>query len=406
MPPATPRRVVQGIHPWRRVRFPANRDTAKYRVADRVVRKIALSISNGHSRIEDMPPLVAHPRRVDRLEPFLERLANLPFVTRAESVEAKPVVGGSYFDATVQVDTLAGSFQYLTLVKRSYLDVATVRSLVATAKRLVAHGRNLLVFARYVPPPSARMLIEAEAHFIDLCGNVHFHRPPHFHCTSLGNRQSAGLGQPRVQTAATLQLLFTLIAYPESAAWPVRDLADRAGVSKSKAAATRRSLLEDRTIRAVNGQFKFNDPLDFVDQLVSGYRQILRPRLMIGRFRAREKRDDDFLVRLQRDASANGFEFALTGGHASYKVRQFYKGPTVTIFVRPVVQDLPRRLELLPDRVGPIILLKAFGEPAFWKEVDCTAIAHPWLIYAELLAESLPRGHEAAEELRSEVLQL
>ena len=382
------------------------RDAGKYRVADRIDREMIVSISNGQSRIEDVTQLGAHSRRLEGLEPFLDRLANLPFVTLAESVESRPIFRGGHFDATIQVDTPAGSCRYLTLVKRSYLDVTTVRSLVATAKGLAPHGRKLLVFARYIPPPSARKLINAEAHFIDLCGNVHFHRPPHFHWTSLGNRQSAGLGQPRVQTAATLQLLFTLIAYPESAAWPVRDLADRAGVSKSKAAATRRSLLEDRTIRTVNGQFKFNDPLDFVDQLVSGYRQILRPRLMIGRFRAREKRVDDFLVRLRREASANGFEFALTGGHASYKVRQYYTGPTVTIFVRPVVQDLPRRLELLPDRDGPIILLKAFGEPAFWKEVDRTAIAHPWLIYAELLADALPRGHEAAEELRSEVLQL
>ena len=353
-----------------------------------------------------MPQLGAQPRRAAGIEPFLDLLSNLPFVSRAAPVESKPVFAGRYFDATVQVDTLAGSYQYLTLVKRSYLDIATVRSLVATAQGLVPHGRNLLVFARYLPPPSAKKLIEAEAHFIDLCGNVHFHRPPHFHWTSLGNRESAGLGQPRVQTAATLQLLFTLIAYPESAAWSVRDLADRAGVSKSTAAATRRSLLANRTICAVNGQFKFTDPLDYVDQLVSGYRQTLRPRLTIGRFRARERCVDDFLVRLKRDASANGFEFALTGGHASYKVCQYYQGPTATLFVRPVVQDLPRRLELLPDREGPILLLKSFGDLAFWKEVDQTAIAHPWLIYAELLAEALPRAHEAAEELRSEVLQL
>lgn len=126
---------------------------------------------------------------------------------------------------------------------------------------------------------------------------------------------------------------------------------------------------------------------------------------MIGRFRARERRIEDFLVRLQREAPAHGFEFALTGGHASYKIRQHYKGPTATIFVRPVMQDLPRRLELLPDREGPILLLKSFGDPAFWKEVDRTAIAHPWLIYAELLAEALPRAHEAAEDLRSEALQ-
>ena len=119
-----------------------------------------------------MPQLGAQPRRTAGIEPFLDRLANLPFVTGAESLEAQPVFGGRYFDATVQVDTLAGSYQYLTLVKRSYLDIATVRSLVATAQGLVPRGRNLLVFARYLPPPSAKKLIEAEAHFIDLRGTV------------------------------------------------------------------------------------------------------------------------------------------------------------------------------------------------------------------------------------------
>ena len=356
--------------------------------------------------MEDMQQVGAYAPRTAGLEPFLERLANLPFVTRVESIEAKSVFGGNYFDATVQVDTVAGSCQCPTVVKRSYLDLATVRSLVVTAKGLASQGRNLLVLARYIPLPTAKKLIDAAAHFIDLFGNAHFHHPPQIHWTSVGNRPPAPLGHPRIQTAATLQLLFTLIAHPESAAWPVRDLADWAGVSKSKAAATRRSLLEDRMIRAVDGQFKFNDPLDYINQLVSGYRQILRPRLMIGRFRAREGCVDDFLTRLQREASVRGFEFALTGGHASYRIRRYYKGPTATIFVRPAVQDLPRQLELLPDRGGPITLLRAFGKPVFWKKVDQTVIAHPWLIYAELLSEALPRAHEAAVELRSETLQL
>ena len=356
--------------------------------------------------MEDMQQRGSQVPHTEGIEPFLERLANLPFVTRAELVETKPVFGAIHFDATVQVDTVSGSCQCPTVVKRSYLDIATVRSLVVTAKGLVSQGWNLLVLARYLPLPTATKLIDAEAHFIDLCGNVHFHHPPHIHWTSVGNRPPEPLGHPRIQTAATLQLLFTLFAHPESAVWPVRDLADRAGVSKSKAAATRRSLLENRMIRAVNRQFKFNDPLDYIDQLISGYRQILRPRLMIGRFRAREGCVDDFLTRLKREASVRGFEFALTGGHASYKIRRYYKGPTATIFVRPAVQGLPRQLELLPDREGPITLLKAFGKPVFWKEVDQTSIAHPWLIYAELLSEASPRAHEAAEELRSETLQL
>ena len=137
------------------------------------------------------------PRRAV-LEPFLDLLANLPFVTRAESIEAKPVFGGYHFDATVQVDTVAGSCQCPTVVKRSYLDIATVNSLDVTARGLVSQGRNLLVLARYLPLPTARKLIDAEAHFIDLCGNAHFHHPPHIHWTSVGNRPPEPLAHPRI----------------------------------------------------------------------------------------------------------------------------------------------------------------------------------------------------------------
>jgi hypothetical protein len=59
-------------------------------------------------------------------------------------------------------------------------------------------------------------------------------------------------------------------------------------------------------------------------------------------------------------------------------------------------------LRLLPDRDGPITLLKAFGEIVYWRTADHTNVAHPWLIYAELMAEPDPRAHEAAEELRKE----
>ena len=40
----------------------------------------------------------------------------------------------------------------------------------------------------------------------------------------------------------------------------------------------------------------------------------------------------------------------------------------------------------------------------FWRTVDAVPLAHPWLIYAELMFEPDPRAHEAAAELRQEYL--
>jgi len=59
---------------------------------------------------------------------------------------------------------------------------------------------------------------------------------------------------------------------------------------------------------------------------------------------------------------------------------------------------------LLPDRSGPITLLRAFGELVFWRQVSSWMVAPPWLVYSELMNADDPRAHEAALELRREFL--
>lgn len=338
----------------------------------------------------------------DELAPFLDQLRSLPFVRAAEAIEQKPALDSRRFDATVQVETEAGSYEFLTEVKRSYLDEAITRAIAAAAKNLARRKRKLLLFARYIPQPTAQRLMDADVDFADLAGNVHLNLPPHYHWTAVGNREKQSEGREPIETPATLQLLFTIAAHPESAEWTVRELASRAGVSKSKAASARRELLHDRTIRQVGGRFQFADPKGVADRLLSGYRQILRPRLIIGRFRSPERNIGAFVERLRDEADSGRFRYALTGGLAAYQLQRFYKGEGAAVFVAPNQTSLPKILHLLPDRDGPITLLKAFGEIVYWRTADHASVAHPWLIYAELMAEPDPRAHEAAEELRKE----
>lgn len=49
-----------------------------------------------------------------------------------------------------------------------------------------------------------------------------------------------------------------------------------------------------------------------------------------------------------------------------------------------------------------MIVMRAFGTPVFWRAVGALTVAHPWLIYAQLMNSEDPRAHEAAEELRRE----
>lgn len=342
--------------------------------------------------------------RSETLNPWLAEITALPFVRAATSLQKDSSVGYFRFDAGVRIETPAGAWEYLAEIKRSYLDLSITRAMAGIAKEVLLQGKKLLLLARYIPLPTAQRLVEAGVEFVDLSGNIHIDMAPGYHWTVLGNRERTIAGRPPVQTPATLQVLFAMAASLSPEKWTVRELAAKAGVSKSKAARTRKDCLKDRTIRDLGDSYRISDPQELADQLLSGYRQTLRPKLMIGRFRAQQRALEGFLGQLREATRPGDPKYALSGGAAAYRLQGFYSGPSATVFVQWSTEDLLRRLRLLPDRDGPITLLRGFGEMVFWRTVDAVPLAHPWLIYAELMFEPDPRAHEAAAELRQEYL--
>ena len=365
-----------------------------------------MSITNNHANIEDMERGSKNQERSEALGPWFAELNALPFVRKVERIQAEPRLGSFRFDSSVRVETQDGVCDYFAEVKRSYLDVTVTRSLTGIATEVLRQGRKMLLFARYLPLPTGRRLIESGVEFVDLAGNIHLDLAPNYHWTVLGKRERDVVGRPPVQTPATIQVLFALAANANSRRWTARELAALSGVSKSKAAKTLGDRLRDRTIRDSGDHFQISDPKDLADQLLSGYRQILRPRLTVGRFRSPEQNVAGFFANLREAAAGGHLRYALSGSPAAYLLQGSYRGPLVTVFVQPSTDDLPRTLRLLPDRSGPITLLRAFGEMVFWRVIDNTQLAPPWLIYADLMYERDPRAHQAAEVLRTEVLAL
>lgn len=86
-----------------------------------------------------------------------------------------------------------------------------------------------------------------------------------------------------------------------SAAWTVRDLARAAGISKTKVAQLRQQFLRDGILTS-KSEFRLKPETS--NRLISGYSQILRPKLFIGRFRHPEPSPDEFLTRLRSILSA------------------------------------------------------------------------------------------------------
>ena len=323
-----------------------------------------------------------------------------------------PFIRGLHFDpaeATVELMTPRGRHHLSVEVKRSYLDRSLVNAILSRAPEVSSGQRRTkgttaarLVLARYIPAAVGEQFIAAGISFADEPGNVHLQLGADYNWTVLGKREPPRPADADRTTPATIQLLFQFATVPESAMWTVRDLAQAAGISKTKAALL---VNQFRRERLLSSKSEFQVTPEIIDRLVAGYGQTLRPKLVIGRYRNPEPSIDPFLVRLSEEARTQKLQYALTGGPAADAMQRFYRGSEAPVFLAQPDTGVLRALRLLPDRTGPVVFLRPFGELVYWREVDGRMVAPPWLVYAELLASSDPRAKEAAEELRRGFLQ-
>ena len=240
--------------------------------------------------------------------------------------------------------------------------------------------------------------------FADDAGNIHLELGDRYNWTVVGKPALEPASERRPISPAQLQLLFQFATHPDSVTWPVRRLDSAAGISKSKAAQARHQMIAEGLLVRKGKQVQLGPTNLLAERLVSGYAQVLRPKLLLGAFRPVEKTTELFLARLRAE-TPTGVRYALSGGPAADLLQHFYRGPELPIFLEPSSRRTARELRLLPDRDGPVTLLRAFGELVFWEKREHQMLAPPWLIYAELLTSDDPRAHEAAREFQREFLR-
>lgn len=328
---------------------------------------------------------------------FADQLREFPFV-RNLSYEASKNRDQRYDGLLTIVDKKKRRFSYLVQMKSSYLDRASTNAAIAHARLAQkATGRPTLLLARYVPAPTGERLIQAGINFLDLSGNTHLDLGADHSRTMLGRPEVRRPREHRPITAAELQILFLFATNPAAPSLAVREIATLAGVSKSKAAQVRQELMETGLLSEQDKLFRPTKEIEA--SLLSGYAQVLRPKVIIGRFQSL-KPPEAFLSELPTALRETDVRFALTGGPGADLLNHYYRGAEIPLFVTASGPELHRLLRILPDRQGPIILLRAFGEVVFWREISGVTVAPPWLVYAELMNSTDPRAHEAAEELR------
>jgi hypothetical protein len=286
--------------------------------------------------------------------------------------------------------------EYLAEVKRTVsLGLPLVDQLGTRQKR---SKRPLILLAHRVSDGIATKLREAGIAYVDLAGNCHLESPPGIYVHVEGRRldDRARIGDARANLrSGGLHVLFALVARPELAGQPVRELAAAAGAGKSTTAAVLKRLADDGLIGGTGQRRRVLRPTQLRERWLTSYAQTLRPKWIRGRFRPSAR--DHAELEAQLASALQGAKWAWGGTAAEQRLIGYYRGAETIVHVAEPMPELPKRIRALPDRQGPLVVMVTPIPLAF--EGPEPNLPHPLLVYSELLASSDERAMRAAAEL-------
>ncbi len=338
-----------------------------------------------------------------KLEDYLAHLRQLPFV---RSLQVKLEQGLPHrADAILQIELPDGATRDVAVeVKRTNLTYALAQALRSRVERV--HPYRLLVVAPKITPGVGEALAERGINYVDAAGNCRINIDDRYFAAIEGRRpdlketpRGRGLG------AAGYQVLFAILAWPDAAQATVRELARHAGVALGTVTTILRKLEAEGLLLRGRPGVTIHDRQAILERWVHGYRDQVRPKWLIGRYRTADQ-DPEILER--RIAQAIGIAqpelaWAWGGGAGAMRITRFFRGLETVLCVTGPARDLPKELKALPDPTGPLVLLDVPTELFLAGPED--HVAHPLLLYTQLLATHDERAQEAAEELHERYLR-
>jgi len=332
-------------------------------------------------------------------------LAHLRALETVRTAEFRPGAD----DAVLVVRTDSGRLQYVVEVKRTLNRPRLEHALASNTQRRKAGTRRLLL-ADFVPGSLTDVLEQAQVDFVDAAGNMLLRWPGRLYVQVKGMKP-ARLPEATgsfLTTPNGLRVLFALLVDPGGDVPAYRELAERAGASLGTVGRVALEL-QRRGFLVMPRRRKRRVLLrkrELLELWVGGYAERLRPQLVIGRFRSPDRDVADALKGLTAEADG-AFRWALTGGFAADALTGHYRGEQLILFVDPWISARAASLRWLPSIDGPITLLRMFWPRGVERTLEKgdTRVAHPLLVYAELLFQGREREVETAKLLYDRYLR-
>ena len=339
------------------------------------------------------------------LLPYLDPLRALPFVQKVELL-ATPLTGfdarhGVGHDGALRLHTPTGSWDFVVELRGSHLDRITAEHLV---RAVGPQGPPCLLLAPHIGGPLGELLEAHDINFLDRRGNCRIRIEDRYLARVDRHTAARPRASERALRSAGYQTLLALLVEPALAQAPLRTIAEAAGTSITAP--------RDMLLRLVQEGFLVDTRAgrrwvehrrgELVDRFLVGYRDVLRPRLLIGRYRT-PHRDPQVLEARLLDLLGPPEAWRFGGAAGAYRVAKYYRSGITALHHPSLPPDLPVRLPALQARDGDLVLLRMPGPIATEHAPD--GVVHPVLLCAELLVEPDERARDAAADLRERFLK-
>jgi len=297
-------------------------------------------------------------------------------------------------DALARLGVDGRTVEYLIEAKRR-LTPATLGATLAQLDQLRAHdNRPQVLVTDYVTPPLAEQLKVMNTQFADAAGNAYLRLPGMLVWVTGKKPQGTVTGDriPRAFQPTGIKLLFGLICQPELAAAPYREIADKTGTALGTINWVMRDLRELGFLTVLKRVRRLHATKRMLDEWALAYARTLRPKLLIGRYRAPTLQDWQ-----QWQPEKEG---ALWGGEPAAALLTQYLRPGILTFYTKKIPGrmiLDHKLTTATHQMTDDYIVEIRNK--FWDfdvPMDKPHIVPPTLVYADLLATGDGRCIETA----------
>jgi len=288
-------------------------------------------------------------------------------------------------DALVDIGYGGREVTYTAELKRG-LRPNALGTVIHQVERL---GEQGLLVADYVTPPMAEALRARGIPFIDAAGNAYLDQPPLLVWIK-GEKPAAAIpaDQPtgRAFQASGLQVMFALICNPEWADLPYRQLAQRTDVAHGTVGWVMTELAKLGFVVEMRAKRALVQRERLLQHWAEFYPRMLRPRLLLGRYRADTLTWWDTIDPTQYGA-------VLGGEPAGGRITRYLRPGTATFYTQKIDPRLLIDLRLRTDPGGNVEIYRRF-----WTfDATDVALAPEPLVYADLMATGDGRCMETAK---------